>query len=106
MQALQQGGLEVALPALLSAADNGLAPATFANSTDHSTAGHYRKALLTKKTSSGHACSRGALATTSSALLEALTRFHQEQRHESGPDRSRLRRYGLPHLELAYSAPC
>ena len=34
-------------------------------------------------------------------LTEALTRFHQEQPDEPGPDRSRLRRYGLPHLEPA-----
>ena len=36
-----------------------------------------------------------------SALVEALTRFHQEQPDEPGPDRSRLRRYALSYLEPA-----
>ncbi len=101
LQALQHGGLEVALPALLSAADNGLAPATLECKFNRPQHGWLlAQGTLTKKTSSGPRLFTGEVWQQHRlTLVEALTRFHQEQPDESGPDRSRLRRYGLPYLE-------
>ncbi len=103
LQALCQGGLEVALPALLSAADNGLAPATLECKFNRPQHGWLLpQGTVTKKTSSGPRLFTEALWQQHRlTLTEALTRFHQQQPDESGPDRGRLRRYGLPHLEPA-----
>ncbi len=97
------GGLEVALPTLLSSADNGLAPATLECKFNRPQQGWLLpQGTLTQKTSSGPRLFTEALWQQHRlTLTEALTRFHQEQPDESGPDRSRLRRYGLPHLEPA-----
>lgn len=103
LHALSQGGLEIALPTLLSGADNGLAPDTLErtfNRPQHSW--QLPQGTVNKATSSGprlfaeHIWQQHQLT-----LTEALARFHQEQPDEPGPDRSRLRRYGLPHLEPA-----
>ena len=101
LQALQQGGLEIALPVLLSAADNGLAPASLECKFNRPQHGWLLpQGTVTQKTSSGPRLFAEALWQQHRlTLTAALTRFHQEQPDESGPDRSRLRRYGLPHLE-------
>lgn len=103
LHALAQGGLEGALPTLLSTADNGLAPESLErhfNRPQHSW--HLPQGTLSKNTASGPRLFDAALwQQHRSTLLEALTRFHQEQPDEPGPDRSRLRRYGLPFLEPA-----
>ena len=103
LQALCQGGLETALPALLNAAVNGLAPATLECKFNRPQQGWLLpQGTVSKKTSSGSRLFTETLWQQHRlALIEALTRFHQEQPDESGPDRSRLRRYGLPHLEPA-----
>ena len=103
LQALAAGGLEVALPTLLSNAINGLTPddleRTF-NRPQHSW--DLPQGTLSKPTSSGaRLFSENIWQQHRLMLIEALTRFHQEQPDEPGPDRSRLRRYGLPHLQPA-----
>lgn len=103
LQALTAGGLEIALPTLLSNAINGLAPddleRTF-NRPQHSW--HLPQGTLSKQTSNGVCLfSESIWRQHRLTLIEALTRFHQEQPDEPGPDRSRLRRYGLAYLQPA-----
>lgn len=103
LQALTQGGLEIALPALLSGADNGLAPHTLERKFNRPQQGwHLPQGSVTKNTAGGpRLFTESIWQQHQLTLTEALTRFHQEQPDEPGPDRSRLRRYGLPHLEPA-----
>ena len=103
LQALAQGGLEGALPVLLSGADNGLVPDSLERQFNRPQPSwqlpHY---TMTKHTTNGpRLFAQSIWQQHRSALVEALTRFHQEQPDEPGPDRSRLRRYGLPYLEPA-----
>ena len=103
LQALAQGGLEGALPVLLSGADNGLAPDSLERQFNRPQQGwQLPHNTITKHTANGpRLFAESIWQQHRSALVEALTRFHQEQPDEPGPDRSRLRRYGLPHLEPA-----
>lgn len=103
LHALTQGGLEVALPVLLSGADNGLAPATLERTFNRSQQGwRLPQGTISKSTASGPRLFAESLWQQHRlSLTEALTRFHQEQPDQPGPDRSRLRRYGLPNLDPA-----
>lgn len=103
LHALTQGGLEDALPVLLSGADNGLAPDNLERQFNRPQQGwQLPHGTISKHTSSGpRLFAESIWQQHRSALIEALSRFHQEQPDEPGPDRSRLRRYGLPHLQPA-----
>lgn len=103
LQALAHGGLEGALPVLLSNANNGLAPDTLERQFNRpQPSWHLPHGTVSKHTSSGpRLFAESAWQQHRSALVEALTRFHQEQPDEPGPDRSRLRRYALSYLEPA-----
>ena len=103
LHALALGGLEAALPVLLSAANNGLAPDTLERQFNRpQPSWHLPQGTVSKHTSSGpRLFAESVWQQHRSALVEALTRFHQEQPDEPGPDRSRLRRYALSYLEPA-----
>ena len=103
LHALTQGGLEAALPALLSSADNGLAPATLERTFNRPQQSWLLpQGTISKSTASGPRLFAESLWQQHRlSLIEALTRFHQEQPDQPGPDRSRLRRYGLPNLDPA-----
>lgn len=103
LQALAQGGLVGALPVLLSGANNGLAPDTLERQFNRpQPSWHLPQGTISKHTSSGpRLFAESVWQRHRSTLVEALTRFHQEQPDEPGPDRSRLRRYALPYLEPA-----
>lgn len=103
LKALAAGGLEVALPPLLANAENGLSPDTLQRQFNRSSdTWQLPPDSLTINTARGPRLFSEALWQEHHRnLAEALTRFHQEQPDEPGPDRSRLRRYGVPHLEPA-----
>jgi len=103
LRALAQGGLEEALPALLAGSDNGLAPETLERQFNRPQNGwRLPQGAITKNTNRGPRLFSVEVWQRHQLLLtEALVRFHQEQPDEPGPDRGRLRRYGLPHLEPA-----
>jgi len=103
LRALAQGGLEEALPALLAGADNGLALETLERQFNRPKNGwRLPQGAITKDTNRGPRLFSVKVWQRHQLLLtEALARFHQEQPDEPGPDRGRLRRYGLPHLEPA-----
>ncbi|PSF13272.1 selenocysteine-specific translation elongation factor [Marinobacter fuscus] len=106
LRALASGGLDNALPSLLAQADNGLAPDTlqrqFNQSPEH---WHSPSGTLEKATARGpRLFSEAIWQNHQAALTDALSRFHQEHPDEPGPDRSRLRRYGVPYLEPAVFA--
>ncbi len=103
LRALAQGGLEAALPTLLSGADNGLAPDSLERQFNRPQQGWLLpQGAISKNTASGpRLFSEVVWQQHRLTLVAALERFHQEQPDEPGPDRSRLRRYGLPHLQPA-----
>lgn len=103
LRALAQGGLEVALPELLACADNGLAPENLERQFNRpQPSWNLPSGTVSKNTGRGpRLFTEKIWQRHQLALAEALARFHQEQPDEPGPDRGRLRRYGLPHLEPA-----
>lgn len=106
LRALASGGLEAALPSLLARADNGLSPENLQRQFNRSSEDwQLPSASLTRATARGpRMFSAARWQEHHRTLLDALTRFHQEQPDEPGPDRSRLRRYGVPYLEPAVFA--
>lgn len=106
LRALAQGGLEDSLTALLAGADNGLVPEILERQFNRPrNTWRLPEGTETKDTSSGSRLfAMDIWQSHRLALNDALARFHEEQPDEPGPDRGRLRRYGLPHLEPAVFA--
>ncbi|MDY7219244.1 selenocysteine-specific translation elongation factor [Denitrificimonas sp. JX-1] len=103
LKALTLGSLEAALPSLLATAKNGLAPDALErqfNRPQHDW--QLPDKTIIQPTSNGPRLFTQAIwQDNHAALLDTLTRFHQELPDEPGPDRGRLRRFGLPHIEPA-----
>ncbi|HSH49283.1 MAG TPA: SelB C-terminal domain-containing protein [Halomonas sp.] len=110
LRALAEGGLEQALPTLLKSADSGLAPERLERRFNRPRAGwQLPDTAIARDTPRGpRLFDAERWRELGAALIEALGHFHHEQPDEPGPDRSRLRRYGLsqglPQLEPAVYA--
>lgn len=107
LHALAEGEFEHALPALLESAGNGLAPELLERQFNRPRGGwQLPESAITLETPRGpRLFDAGRWRRLGEMLVDALGRFHDEQPDEPGPDRSRLRRYGvsqgLPQLEPA-----
>ena len=101
LHALEEGGLEQALPELLAQAANGLDPQRLVRQFNRPQAGWQLPGeVLEIATRQGtRLFGRAAWQALGECLIDALQRFHEQQPDELGPDRDRLRRYALPHLE-------
>ncbi|MGO2132187.1 MAG: selenocysteine-specific translation elongation factor [Halomonas sp.] len=105
LHALDAATLEQALPTLLEGTDNGLAPERLARQFNRQQdSWQLPQAAISVDTARGARLLDAARwEVLGATLIEVLGRFHDEQPDEPGPDRSRLRRYGiaqgLPALE-------
>ena len=101
LQALRGASLELALPALLDAADNGLYPQLLERQFNRPRSGwQLPPDTLQIDTRLGpRLLTRARWQALENRLLDGLARFHTEQPDELGPDRDRLRRYALSELE-------
>lgn len=99
LHALSEASLELALPALLKGADNGLAPERLERQFNRQQAGWQlpHTAIQVETARGARLFDRSRWEALGMALIEALGYFHGEQPDEPGPDRSRLRRFGMAH---------
>lgn len=110
LHALAEGEFEQALSVLLASAGNGLAPERLERQFNRPRVSWLLPdSAITLETPRGpRLFDAKRWRELGDALTEALGRFHEEQPDEPGPDRSRLRRYGvsqgLPQLEPAVYA--
>jgi selenocysteine-specific elongation factor len=101
LQAMGGEGLEAALPALLRTAVNGLDAARLERQYNRPRSGwKLPDDVLRVDTRLGpRLYDRNLWQALGERLQAALQRFHEQQPDELGPDRDRLRRFGLPALE-------
>ena len=101
LQALDQPGLELALPPLLTNAGNGIDPQVLERQFNRPHGGwQLPEGVLEIATRLGpRLFDLVRWGELEAGLLAALQRFHEEHPDVLGPDRDRLRRYALPQLE-------
>ncbi|AOE87638.1 selenocysteine-specific translation elongation factor [Pseudomonas sp. TCU-HL1] len=101
LEALRGDGLEAALPALLSAAHNGLDPQRLECQFNRPRAGWTLPGGVVEiSTRLGpRLFAEQRWQALEQQLVDGLARFHAELPDELGPDRDRLRRYALSELE-------